>query len=356
MLKQIIGIVISFFLLSFARAGTGYHKEVHQPQYSDTSDQKCDSPKQQIAVITPNSEKQELGNLVKETRSSNNGFRQLNPLAMSFVEDYQDKYGDVTREIKDWGKHYLDILDAILVQHNLPKELKYLAVIESNLKSNAYSWAGAAGPWQLMPETARNMGLRVNRNYDERKDYYKSTHAACKYLKNLFQLYGDWLLVIAAYNSGPGGVNAAIKKSGSRDFWVLQRYLPAQSQSHVKKFVAVHYILEGMGSIVTSTKSEAESITANLELTPEETAGSKIQPISGRYNSLVIVKYLMIDVITFNKLNPDFDKQIALNGSYELRLPDDKMELFLSKKPDILNESMQLLLNPANNSGESTRL
>ncbi|HLG38774.1 MAG TPA: lytic transglycosylase domain-containing protein [Chitinophagaceae bacterium] len=355
--KQIIGIVLSFFLLSFTDADFGKDSPISgQPQFSDTTDLKSDSLKQQTAE-QENSDKKDFRELAKETRTTlNNSFQQLNPRAISFVEDYQEKYGDKTSKIKDWGRPYFNIIDAILIQHNLPKELKYLAVVESNLKSNAYSWAGAAGPWQLMPATARNMGLKVTKSYDERRDYYKSTHAACKYLKSLFKLYGDWLLVIAAYNSGPGGVNSAIKKSGSRDFWVLQRYLPAQSQGHVKKFVAIHYILEGQGSIVTATKDEAINIAASLELTPEETAGSKTQTISGRYNSVVIVKHLTMDIAAFNKLNPDFDKLIASNGNYELRLPDDKMQLFMAKKPEILSESMQLLLSPVSNSNETSGL
>ena len=100
------------------------------------------------------------------------------------------------------------MIDAVLVKHGLPKELKYLAVIESQLKSNARSWAGAVGPWQFMPATGRIMGLKVNRRVDERRDIYKSTHAASRYLTSLYSLYGDWLLVIAAYNGGPGKVNS----------------------------------------------------------------------------------------------------------------------------------------------------
>ena len=89
-------------------------------------------------------------------------------------------------DMKDWGKPYFDMMDAILTQHGLPKELKYLAVIESQLKTNARSWAGAVGPWQFMPATARNMGLKVERNMMKERIIYKSTHAASKYLTSLF--------------------------------------------------------------------------------------------------------------------------------------------------------------------------
>jgi membrane-bound lytic murein transglycosylase D len=284
------------------------------------------------------------------TASVSNGINvaQLNPLAINFVEDYIEKFGKKMEDMKGWGKPYFDMMDGILEQHGLPKELKYLAVIESHLKSNVRSWAGAVGPWQFMPVTARNFGLRVGQYYDERTDYFKSTHAASRYLTSLFSIYGDWLLVIAAYNGGPGNVNYAIKKSGSTDFWALQKYLPAESRNHVKKFIATHYIMEGIGGITTSTKEEAKNLLLSNTTVKEELPDVKIQVITGRYNSLVMSKYLAMDIVAFNKMNPDFDKLIAESGKYELRLPADKMDIFLAKKFDILNESVQTLIRPLN--------
>jgi membrane-bound lytic murein transglycosylase D len=168
---------------------------------------------------------------------------QLNPRAINFVEDYMKKHRTSLTKLKDWGRPYFDMMDAIFIEKGLPKELKYLAVIESHLKTYAVSWAGAVGPWQFMPATARRMGLKVNTYIDERTDYYKSTNAAAKYLNELFGTYKDWLLVIAAYNGGPGNVNSAIKRTGSRDFWTIQYHLPAESRDHVKKFIATHYIM-----------------------------------------------------------------------------------------------------------------
>lgn len=271
----------------------------------------------------------------------------LNPMAISFVQDYIDKFGKTMESMKGWGKPYFDMMDGILTLHGIPKELKYLAVIESHLKSNTRSWAGAVGPWQFMPGTARNFGLRVSKYFDERTDYFKSTHAASRYLTNLFSIYSDWLLVIAAYNGGPGNVNYAIKKSGSKDFWALQNFLPAESRNHVKKFIATHYIMEGEGGITTATKNEAKNLLF-AAMSQEELNAAKAQSINGRYNSLIIVKHIMMDISVFNKMNPEFDKLIADKGNYELRLPNNKMDIFLAKKFDILNESVQLLLNPAN--------
>jgi len=290
--------------------------------------------------------------IVTSSKETGNYPVQLNPRAISFVQDYMNKHTKQLEGMKGWGKPYFDMMEGVLSAHGLPNELKYLAVIESNLKSYALSWAGAVGPWQFMPATARRMGLIVNHDLDERTDYYKSTHAAAKYLIDLYSTYGDWLLVIAAYNGGAGNVNYAIRKSGSRNFWNLQNYLPEESRNHVKKFIATHYIMEGNGGITTVTKDEAKDIVTigkNL-LTEDEINNSKTQTISGKYNSLVITKNILMDVNTFNRYNPDFDKQIAVNGSFELRLPADKMEIFNAKKYQVLEESMRLLLAPVSNS------
>jgi len=277
---------------------------------------------------------------------------QLNPRAISFVEDYMARNKKSLEKLKGWGRPYFDMIDAVLTYHGLPKELKYLAVIESYLKTYAVSWVGAVGPWQFMPATGRRFGLKINENIDERTDYYKSTHAAAKYLSELYNMYNDWLLVIAAYNGGPGNVDAAIKKSKSRNFWDLQHFLPAESRDHVKKFIATHYIMEGDGGITTLTKDEAETLKqasdknpAAKNLSEDEMKNSKVQAVSGRYNSLVITKYIAFSITEFNRYNPDFDKLITHNGKYELRLPADKMELFLAKRYDILNESLQIMLD-----------
>src|SRR5882724_2674983 len=162
----------------------------------------------------------------------------LNPRAVTFVQDYMENNSEDLLKIKESSAPYFNIIDGVLSKYGLPTQLKYLAVIESELKSTALSGVGARGPWQLMPQTARDLGLKVSHSKDERINYYKSSHAAAIYLKDLYNQFGDWLLVIAAYNGGPVPVNAAIRKSGSRNFWVLQNYLPAESRMHVKKFIA----------------------------------------------------------------------------------------------------------------------
>jgi membrane-bound lytic murein transglycosylase D len=274
----------------------------------------------------------------------------LNPQAISFVNNYIAKNGKGMRNMKEWGKPYFDLMDAVLTQHGLPKELKYLAVIESGLKYNAISWAGAVGPWALMPATAKTYGLSIVRHNDERLDYFKSTHAAASLLTDLFAKYGDWLLVIAAYNGGPGNVDKAIRRSGSKDFWSLQYALPAESMNHVKKFIATHYILESEGGITTVTKNEAKDLLINSapNLKEDEINNSTAYNITGRFSSAVIIKYVEMDMATFNHYNPGFDNKIAIDGKYELRLPTQKMNTFVAKKYEILDESVQLLLKQAN--------
>jgi membrane-bound lytic murein transglycosylase D len=268
----------------------------------------------------------------------------LNPKAVSFVQDYIESDGARLTRMKSAARPFFDRIDQIFTKYNLPVELKYLAVIESDLKTSATSRVGAAGPWQFMAETAKGLGLKVSRKVDERRDFNKSTVAAAKYLTILYDMYKDWLLVIAAYNGGPGKVNSAINKSGSRNFWDLQYHLPAESRNHVKKFIATHYIMEGDGGITTLTKKEAEKL-ALLTSQPVVNANTITISISGKYHSLAITQNIQMDIVEFNKLNPNFDKQLSANGNYELRLPNDKMQLFQANKPQILEQSVRLMLS-----------
>ncbi len=306
-----------------------------------------DSAKNETILNDPIRDFKDL--FINNSEKKDDYYIQLNPRAISFVQDYVNKHTKQLEQMKDWGKPYFDMMNGILIAHGLPGELKYLAVIESDLKSNALSWAGAVGPWQFMPSTAKKMGLKVSRYIDQRTDYYKSTNAAARYLSDLFSIYGDWLLVIAAYNGGAGSVNYAIKKSGSHNFWDLQYYLPEESRNHVKKFIATHYIMEGDGGITTITKDEAKDLQLSQTktiLSDEELNNSKTESVSGKYNSLIITKNILMDISNFNRYNPDFDKQIAINGTFELRLPLDKMDIFNAKKYQILEESIRLLLAP----------
>lgn len=277
----------------------------------------------------------------------------LNPRAKTFVEDYTTKNRIGVLNIAEKGIAHLDMIEEVFAQHGLPTQLKYLAIIESRLSNKAISHVGAVGPWQFMAGTARDFGLVVNSKRDERRDYLKSTHAAARYLKYLYGEFGDWLLVLAAYNGGPGYVYNAIKKSKSRNFWTLQNYLPTESRNHVKRYISTHYIIEGQGGITTLTKAEAaEQIGSlagyllNRSLTAEELNDARTTTISGKYRAVVVAKYVNMDADDFNRYNPQFDKVIGSEqNQYELKLPQENMEKFIANKYPILNESVQLLLN-----------
>lgn len=290
---------------------------------------------------------------------------QINPKAVPYIDDYIDKHRSQLESMKVWGKPYFRMMEHILSSYGLPAELKYLAVIESNLQNSAVSWVGARGPWQFMPETAKQLGLVVNQYRDDRTDYYKSTHAAARYLKILYdQVGGDWLLVIAAYNGGPGRVFSAIKRTGTRDFWGLQYSLPTESRNHVKKFIATHYVLEGTGGVTTVTSKELASLhekaieennaaisngfgdnnTLRARLSTQAMEGTTTQKIQGKYNSVILSNSLGYDIAQFNRLNPGFDKLVSEEAGYELRLPDDKMQQFSNNRYQILQQSIMASL------------
>jgi len=272
---------------------------------------------------------------------------QLSPKAVPFVQEYIRKQGKELEKMKGWGRPYFDVYDNILSRYGVPTELKYLSVIESHLQSGLRSWAGAVGPWQLMDYEAKRFGLRVGNGIDERTDYYKSTEVAAKLLKELYDQFGDWLLVVAAYNGGAGRVKKAIRLSGSRDFWDLQYYLKEETRTHVKKFIGTHYIFEGGGGETTMTTAEFKDFKANTIRANEALLNDSsliITPVSGRYCAQVVAKGLDMSLAEFNKLNAGFDKAMANGDNYNLRLTRDKAAIFQIKRKNLLQESINLLL------------
>lgn len=281
---------------------------------------------------------------------------QVNPYAENYMQDYLKAHQNYLLNLRKTGKPYFNFIDGILAQYGLPKELKYLAVIESDLKSNALSVAGARGPWQFMDYTATQYGLKVNSNEDDRTDYFKSTNAAAKYLLTLYKDLHDWLLVIAAYNGGPGRVYSAIKKSGSRNFWDLQYYLPEESRNHVKKFIATHYIMEtgnkdgnpADSKFNYSSLSDNDSSLIAAHLTTDEKKDVDSTQVSGRYIAEIIARNVDMDMADFNRYNPDFNNTLSTGATYNLQLPENKMKEFFQKKYDILNQSVTQLLDNVN--------
>lgn len=276
---------------------------------------------------------------------------QLNPRAVSFVQEYVRKQGKELEKMKGWGKPYFDLYDNVLMLYGIPKEMKYLSVIESHLQAGLVSWAGAVGPWQIMDYEGRRFGLRVGGMHDERMDFYKSTHVAAKIMKELYAEFGDWLLVVAAYNGGAGRVRQCIRKSGSRDFWDLQYFLPEETRNHVKKFIGTHYAMEGGGGWTTLTADETQTMKTLMvnkhpvaQLNDADSANTKLIELSGRYHSIIVCNGLAMDITLFNRLNPGFDKILAEGKKYAMRLPNEKLSLFEAKKSQLLMESFRMLI------------
>ncbi len=294
-----------------------------------------------------------------------------------FVRKYMEVHNRTLSSVQSNSATPFSVIDNILEQKKMPKELKYLAVIESALNHNAVSHAGAVGPWQMMEATAKMMGLAVTRKNDERKDWAKSTTAATKYLDLLYSQLNDWLLVVAAYNSGPTPVQKAIEKTGSHNFWDIKEYLPQETQGHVLAFIATASIFENLskfiniGSIPVDfkfskdkdkedepfAKEPAAAKTLAVAATPSSpaTASASATPVVPKLPSFtddelknmsilkmdkpiafeVIEHETGIDKKLLARWNPDytlFMNHTYATAFYKLRLPKDKVDIFLQKK------------------------
>lgn len=168
-----------------------------------------------------------------------------NSVVQSYIDLYALRKRDQTSRMLGLAELYFPVFEEALDRHGLPQELKYLAVVESALNPAARSRAAAVGLWQFIVGTGKLYGLRVDSYVDERSDVYKSTDAACRYLKDLYRIFGDWEMALAAYNCGPGNVNKAIRRSGGhKDYWKVYEHLPRETRGYVPAFIAVNYIFE----------------------------------------------------------------------------------------------------------------
>ena len=264
---------------------------------------------------------------------------ELNPKAVSFIQSYMEKQGPELIKMKTWGRPYFNLYDEILTANGIPVELKYLSVIESHLTPNLVSTAGAVGPWQLMPYEATRFGLKLTPT-DERTDFAKSTKVAATLLKELYAQFGDWLLVVAAYNGGPGRVSRAMQKKGTKSFWDIEYDLPLETRNHVKKFIATHYVFEEDGGWTTLTKAETNDKKGKTSIPTDNLQQTSV---SGRFLIAIIAQYLKISAKDLSVLNPQFDQTVAAGKSYNLKLPKDKLEIFEAHKNEILQASLQSL-------------
>lgn len=225
---------------------------------------------------------------------------------------------------------YFSIFEQVLAKHNLPEELKYVAVLESHLKTEVRSYAAAAGLWQFMPATGKGFGLKQTDSFDERADPFRATEAACQYFEYLYEKLGDWHLVLAAYNCGEGGVLSAMKKAGSNKYEDVYPYLPAQTKGYVPTFVAMAYLMNF---------AHEHDIFPNEEQMPRVTAD---EWVATKNTSLQrFADRISVDISILNLLNPHLKNGVVPKG-YTLHYPADKMKLVNPKKADELEEKRKI--------------
>ena len=244
------------------------------------------------------------------------------------------KRGLMTRCLAN-SQIYFPQFEAILDKKGLPLELKYLPIVESAFNPVAVSRCGATGLWQLMYGTGTQMGLDINSLVDERRDPVKATEAAADYLKKLYDMYGDWHPVLAAYNSGPGNVNKAIARAGGvKNFWAIINYLPAETRSYVPTFIAAIYVMNYYQDFkLVSAEPKRELYAVDTVLI---TSKVSLQHISDVLN-------IPVDELQF--LNPSIKTGVVpftANG-FALNLPVNYFAMFEAKEDDIMNDSSQMI-------------
>ncbi len=259
-----------------------------------------------------------------------------NSTVQSFINFYTIQKRQQVEHMLGIGKFYFPLFEQALAANDMPLELKYLPVIESALNPNAYSRMGAAGLWQFMIGTGRIYGLEINSLVDERLDPIKSTNAAIRYLKELYSIYGDWHLVIAAYNCGPGNVRKAISRSGGkRDYWAIYPFLPRETRGYVPIFIAATYTMEYAKEHNLCPSSVQFPVLTDTIQIRESVHFEQISAVTG------------IPVEELRYLNPQYRKNIIPGQykPYDLRLPNHYLNPFIEKYDEIVQHRADELIN-----------
>lgn len=250
-----------------------------------------------------------------------------NNIVRKCIELYVSNRRNLVEYMLGIESFYFPMIEETLDKYDLPLELKYLTIVESALNPIALSRAGASGLWQFMLGTGKNYGLEVNSLIDERRDPVKSTDAACRYLKDLFDIYGDWNLVLAAYNCGAGNVNKAIRRAnGKADFWKIYQFLPRETRTYVPLFIAANYTMNYYAyHQLYPAKTETLAAVDTVMI---------VQPMHFDQISSV----LNIDKEELRALNPQYKKDIIPGNKkpYVLKLPANQAYLFTEKENDIV--------------------
>ena len=263
-----------------------------------------------------------------------------NELVRSYIKRYTDRSGLMSR-VLSLAQYYFPMIEQELIKAELPVELRAMAIIESALQATAVSRVGASGLWQFMPVTARAYGLEVNSMVDERFDPAKSTVAACKYMKDLYNMYDDWSLAIAAYNCGPGNVNKALARTGGnpQSFWDVYWHLPRETRGYVPAFIAASYAY---------AFHEAHQITYTEP--PMPIAVDTIQ-VTRLLHLGQVASTIDIPTDVLKMLNPQYKLDVipATNKNYALVLPTNRITEYISRQDSIFAKDSIYLkdyLNP----------
>lgn len=253
------------------------------------------------------------------------------PDVQKWIHFYTVKQRNYTKTILEKSSFYFPIFEEVLKKNNMPDELKYLSIVESALTPNAASWAAAVGLWQFIPSTGKRFGLHQDAFIDERMDLYKSTQAACDYLKYLYNYFGDWQLALAAYNCGEGRVAWAVKQAGGKgaDFWKIYNFLPLETRGYVPAFIGVTYAM---------SYHKEHFIFAENEMTfiPSDTI---------HVNQFVsldeFAKQIEVPKEELEKLNPHLKRKAvpAYSKNYPIRYPTRKKQHLASNRHAILQAS-----------------
>ncbi len=273
----------------------------------------------------------------------------FNERIYAFINYFIVRNRPYTKFVVKKSTMYFPIMEEYMAKYGLPDELKYLSRVESGLNPQAISRAGAGGLWQFMPYTGRSYDLHQDWYIDERLDPHLSTEAACKYLSMLYRMFGDWELALAAYNSGPGNVRKAIRRSGyKKSFWEIYRYLPRETRSYVPQYIAIVYAFN---------YAEEHNLQTDE---PEYLMASDTIKVKGYVNLKVVADSIGICYEDIKLLNPSIKRYgIKTNNSlYPIKLPLDKIEVFRDNRTGILaiasKEGKQDIAHLAKNSVGST--
>lgn len=258
-----------------------------------------------------------------------------NQIVKRFILRYVQRGQKQVARMKRMSEYYFPIFEEALDRYGLPYELELMPIIESALNPQAHSHMGAAGLWQFMPATGKRYGLEINSLVDERMDPIKSTEAACRFLKAMYDVFQDWNLVIAAYNCGSGNVSKAIHRAGGkRDFWSIYPYLPRETRSYLPIFIAANYAMNYSAehgicpaplekimltdTILTNRRLHLEQVSTKLEIPLDE----------------------------LRRLNPQYTRDILPGGTtYALCLPSEKAGLFIEQQDSIYAHKADQLIN-----------